>query len=355
MVLGIGKDEVKLLEDRFDEFVALYPGLKKVGTKEMSSVEPKIMEGRANGEEVLALYNEDGITINYGKLAENLITDGQTEFASNQDRLGEVLFSTGISNITKTDSGYRLTIGGKEVTTRFLSICAGAHSMYFAKQLGIEGIESQSLLLVAGNFYYTPKYLNAKVYTLQNPKLPFSAVHGDPDILNQDTKTRYGPTTRIVAQLERGKWSTTLEYLRTVSPLFASVGAYIRIMLDREFFFYALKHNVLFLVPGLGNYLFAKEVRKIIPTITFSDIERAKGQGGVRPQIVQAAKKNPLSLGEAKIGGEHISFNVTPSPGASTCVFNGLTDIKHVTEDLGATFYEYKMETDFGRSLELIT
>jgi malate dehydrogenase (quinone) len=223
--------------------------------------------------------------------------------------------------------------------------------MYFAKQLGIAGIETQSLLLVAGNFYYTPKYLNAKVYTLQNPKLPFSAVHGDPDILNQETKTRYGPTTRIVAQLERGRFATTFEYLTTLSPVAASVGAYMRILFDREFFFYAVKHNVLFLLPGVGNYLFAKEVRKIIPTIKTSDIERAKGQGGVRPQIVQTAKRNPLSLGEVKLQAEGISFNVTPSPGASTCVYNGLSDIKRITQTLEGSFYEYKMEADFGRSL----
>ncbi len=178
-------------------------------------------------------------------------------------------------------------------------------------------------------------------------------MNGDTDILNPETKTRYGPTTRIVAQLERGRFTTTSEYLSTLSPVFASIGAYMRIMFDREFFFYSLKHNLLFLIPGLGNYLFAKEVRKIIPTIKSSDIKRAKGQGGVRPQIVQTSKKNPLDLGEAKIFGENVSFNITPSPGASTCVFNGLSDIKHVSKELGATFFEYKMETDFGRNLKL--
>lgn len=48
------------------------------------------------------------------------------------------------------------------------------------------------------------KILNGKVYMLQNPKLPFAALHGDPDILaNQNT--RFGPTALMLPKLERYK------------------------------------------------------------------------------------------------------------------------------------------------------
>jgi malate dehydrogenase (quinone) len=222
--------------------------------------------------------------------------------------------------------------------------------MYFAKKLELPAVKNLSLLCVAGNFYHTPKHLKTKVYTVQNPKLPFSAVHGDPDILNAD-KTRFGPTTRVIFMLERYRYSTVMDFFTTMPPVVKSLMAYMRIIFDREFFFYALKHNVLFQIPFLGNYLFVKEIRKIIPSLRYSDLKKAKGQGGVRPQIVDTSAKIPLSLGEAKLSGEDILFNVTPSPGATTCIYNGFTDVKTITKALGANLDREAVERDFGQTI----
>lgn len=351
MVLGVGADEVAFLDERHKTFSELFPGLKKLGREELVVREPKLLEGRATSEEILGLYNEDGLTIDYGQLAETLLDDAQNIFALDRDKHFDIRFNTKVNTIKKIDEGFVITVSGQKITAKYLSVCAGAHSMYFAKKLGLKDVATTSLLLVAGNFYYTPKFLNAKVYTVQNPKLPFSAVHGDPDILNLDTKTRYGPTTRVVVQLERHRWNTFFEYLSTISPLLGSLLAYTRIMFDPEFFFYAFKHNVLFLIPGLGNYLFVREARKIIPTMKLSDIVRAKGQGGVRPQIVKTTEKQPLNLGEAKLNAHRIRFNVTPSPGATTCVFNGLSDIRAIANELGFEFYDQAVAADFGKSV----
>lgn len=355
MVLGIGETEGAFLTERYQAFARLYPSLQKIGNAELATLEPKLLEGRPTSEQLTALYNEDGITINYQKLAAELIADGQVAFAAAPKRTGVVQFDSVVTEVRRVADGFTLMVNGQAVQTKYLSICAGAHSMYFAKKLQIPSIETKSLLLVAGNFYYTPKYLRSKVYTLQNPKLPFAAVHGDPDIMNQDTKTRYGPTTRIVAQLERGRFATTLEYLQTLSPVLGSLLAYGRILFDREFFVYALKHNLFFLLPGLGTYLFTKEIQKMIPSVTMSDVTRAKGQGGVRPQIVDTTQADPLNLGEAKIQAENIHFNVTPSPGASTCVYNGLLDLEHIAADQGVTFHTERVVKDFGRQVALNT
>lgn len=350
MVLGVGEKEVKFLNDRFATFKDLYPTLQQVKKEELTNIELALVKGRDPQEEILALYNEDGLTIDYGLLAKILLEDARCAVESDSDRTLEVYFGTKVESITQKNGGYRLRIGSGEINARYLSVCAGAHSMYFAKLLKLKEVAQTSLLLVAGNFYYTPKFLNAKVYTVQNPKLPFSAVHGDPDIMNLDTKTRYGPTTRVVVQLERHRWNTFFEYLATLSPVFGSILAYARIMLDVEFFLYAVKHNVLFLIPGLGNYLFVKEARKIIPAMKVSDLERAKGQGGVRPQIVRTTEKSPLNLGEAKLAGHNVRFNVTPSPGATTCIYNGLVDVKEIAAALGNNFKESRVVQNFGQS-----
>ena len=51
----------------------------------------------------------------------------------------------------------------------------------------------------------------------------------------------------------------------------------------------------------------------------------AKGIGGTRPQIVNNTTRK-LEMGEAKLTGDKIIFNITPSPGASTCLGNAYSD-----------------------------
>ena len=56
--------------------------------------------------------------------------------------------------------------------------------------------------------------------------------------------------------------------------------------------------------------------------------------GGTRPQIINNTTRK-LELGEAKILGEKIIFNITPSPGASTCLGNAFEDAGKLMEFLG--------------------
>jgi len=350
MVLGIGSNECAFLTNRFNEFSALYPTLMYVRENDIREIEPFLLKGRSRDESICGLYNPEGLTINYGRLAEKLVEDARVSNSIDKQRNFDIYLSKKVTDIVKTGTGYQVTIGGEILEAKFVSVCAGAHSMYFAKKLKLPAVDNLSLLCVAGNFYHTPKYLHTKVYTVQNPKLPFSAVHGDPDILDSN-KTRFGPTTRVVFMLERFNYSSTLDFFITVPPVIKSLLAYARIIFNRNFFFYALKHNILFQIPFLGNYLFVKEARKIIPSLRYSDLERAKKQGGVRPQIVDTSSESPLSLGEAKLAGDNILFNVTPSPGATTCIYNGFVDVKTIAKALNKNFNDESIKTDFGQTI----
>jgi len=339
MVMGIGEDECKFLEKRFKEFGSLYPTLEKLEWEALKAKEPNVFKGRKEGERIMGLYNPDGITVNYSLLAQSLVQDAVEIAEKDADKDYETHFSTKVIDITKTGDSYIVKTDAGEMEAKFVSVCAGAHSMYFAKKAGVEKAKTLSLLCVAGNFYYTPKYIDSKFYTVQDPDLPFSAVHGDPDILDPN-RTRFGPTTRMVFMLERHRYKTVLDFFVTLPPVFKSLIAYVRIMSDLKFALYAFKHNVIFQVPGVGNYYFWREAQKIIPSLKYSDVKLAKWQGWVRPQIVDTAAKKPLSLGEAKLAAGNIKFNVTPSPGATTCIFNGLTDAKEITGILGGNFEE---------------
>jgi len=70
--------------------------------------------------------------------------------------------------------------------------------------------------------------------------------------------------------------------------------------------------------------------------------------GGMRPQIVNKYERK-LIMGEAKILGDKAIFNMTPSPGASTCLKNGENDAYKLLEFLGKDykFDEHKFKKDF--------
>ncbi|EKE11076.1 MAG: hypothetical protein ACD_15C00139G0001 [uncultured bacterium] len=62
-------------------------------------------------------------------------------------------------------------------------------------------------------------------------------------------------------------------------------------------------------------------MQKIVPTMKIDELEYGKGLGGIRPQVVNTIKKK-MEMGEAKIIGKDIIFDITPSPGASVCLDN---------------------------------
>lgn len=349
MVLGVGDSEYEFISKRFNDIHDLYPTLQRLEGDALKQKEPNIFKGRSEGEKLIALYNPDGITVNYSLLAQSLLEDSERTI-SKEKKAHQIKYNESVVSIKRVEDIWLVTTNKSVYCARYVSVCAGAHSMYFAKKMDIKEVEHLSLLCVAGNFYYTPKYIESKIYTLQNPNLPFSAVHGDPDILN-DEKTRFGPTTRLVFMLERHKYETVKDFLTTIPPLFGSINAYGRILLNKEFFLYALKHNIAFQLPFVGNYLFWREAQKIIPSLNYKDVSLAKGQGGVRPQIVNTTLKNPLSLGEAKLESEGVSFNITPSPGATTCVYNGLVDTERIAKKIGITFDQDRVEDTFGKTV----
>jgi malate dehydrogenase (quinone) len=133
--------------------------------------------------------------------------------------------------------------------------------------------------------------------------------------------------------LESGKISTTAKY-------FTSSGlqkpktwlSFASILLEpvRSIF---LAKNFLYEIPFLGRRLFVKQVQKIVPTVKAKDLKKAKGYGGMRLQRVNVYTKE-LLLGEGKIIGENIIFNMTPSPGASVCLYNAQRDTEKIMEFL---------------------
>jgi len=316
MVLAVGKDQVKTLHDRYPAFSQLFPKLRMIGREEIGNIEPRVLEGRDPEEELLALLTEDGYTVDFRRLSRSFAENAK---ALNQDL--SVYMSTKVEKIIREGDNFIIKTDKGDFEAEAVVVTAGSHSLKFAKSLGYG--KSFSILSMAGSFYTGPRVLNGKVYTMQIPKLPFAAVHGDPEVNNANI-TRFGPTAKPIFFLERYNYSTFWEYWKTFGLGIRPVLSILKISSDWVIFKYLFK-NVFYDFPWIGKRLFLKEVRKIVPKVKLDEIKFAEKVGGTRPQIINNETKK-LELGEAKILGEKIIFNITPSPGASTCLGNAFED-----------------------------
>lgn len=337
MILAVGEQEIKTLEERFIQFKEIYPNLKKITAKEIRELEPKIMEGRDPSTPVLALHSTSGYTVNYQKLAESFIEN------TNKNKT-EIFFNTKIKSIKKLNDLYEVDTGENIFTSPVVVVALGTHSLLFSKSLGY-GME-YAILPVIGDYYTSNhRLLNGKVYTMQNEKLPFAAIHGDPNIFDT-AETRFGPTALSLPILERGSLKTLPDFLRSAGFDWNTFMTIAKIHSDKDILKFIIQ-NFIFSLPYIGRYAFVKNIKKIIPTIKKSDLQAQKGLGGIRPQLVNK-KERRLLMGAAEILGDKIIFNVTPSPGASACLQNALNMTKNIDKFFGGNiqFDETRFKKD---------
>jgi malate dehydrogenase (quinone) len=245
----------------------------------------------------------------------------------------QIMLSTKLLSIKKMEGHYAVNTNMGEFQASAVVIAAGGHSLMIAKSLGYG--KNLSILSMAGSFYTAPKVLNGKVYTIQVAKLPFAAIHGDPEVHNENV-TRFGPTAKPIFQLERHNRATFLEYWKTFGLGLSPILSLLNIIFDKILFNYIII-NFLYDLPFIGKRLFIKQIRMIVPGIKMEELKFARGIGGTRPQIVNNTTRK-LEMGEAKLTGDKIIFNITPSPGASTCLGNAYSDTSELMKFLDNKF-----------------
>jgi malate dehydrogenase (quinone) len=316
MVLAVGKNQVENLGKRFTPFSQLFPNLRMIERDEIGKIEPRVVEGRDPDQEIIALVTGDGYTVDFKQLCHSFVKNAKKE---NPDI--NIHLDTRLVTIVKTEDHFVVKTNNDEIHATSVVIAAGGHSLMIAKSLGYG--KNLSILSMAGSFYTAPKVLNGKVYTIQVAKLPFAAVHGDPEVHNENI-TRFGPTAKPIFQLERHNRSTFIEYWKTFGFGIRPILSLFNIIFDKVLFNYIVI-NVLYDLPVIGKRLFIKQIRMIVPSLKLNELSYARGVGGTRPQIVNNTTRK-LEMGEAKLIGDKIIFNITPSPGASTCLGNAYSD-----------------------------
>ncbi|MBL6989246.1 MAG: FAD-dependent oxidoreductase [Bacteriovoracaceae bacterium] len=338
MVVAEGEQEVRELKTRYEDIKQLFEKITYLERDEIEKIEPLMIKGRPLNVPVAAIYTPDGYTIDFQALAKHFVQKAKKK---NPD-IAQYM-NAKIVDVQRFGEGYKvINDQGIEYTTKTLVISACGHSLLFAHSLGIG--KHLNLLSVAGSFYESKKTLHNKVYTMQNPKLPFAAIHGDPDVYNTQT-TRWGPTAKPIPLLERYNWSTFFEYLRGITP--AASLTLFKVLSDWDVFKYVIK-NTIFDIPVIGKYFFVRDARKIVPTLKSTDLVKLKRCGGTRPQIIDTKTKT-LNLGEAKLTDKNLIINITPSPGASTCLSQAHGDLKLISEFLPNITVDWdRLKNDLG-------
>lgn len=346
MALAVGDEECAYMKKRFNEFKKLYPYVEFWDKKRLKVLEPKVVlgaDGKDRKENIVAMGAQAGqsyTTIDFGKMSESLI-----ENALKEKKNAFVAYNQEVNKIVQKDGVFHLyTASYEEFISKAVVVNAGAHSLYLAHKMGV-GLD-KSCWPVAGSFYITKqKLLRGKVYTVQNPKLPFAALHGDPDLL-ANMNTRFGPTALVIPKLER------YHGLKSVPEFFEALkfdGKIAKItlgMLKDSIVRNYILYNYLFEIPFINKRVFVKDIQKIVPSLKAGDIAYANGFGGVRPQVVDK-KAGALIFGEASINeGKGIIFNMTPSPGATSCLGNAKKDAQSVCKYLGVKFNEDKFKKE---------
>ncbi|MBW6488134.1 FAD-dependent oxidoreductase [Sulfurimonas sp.] len=344
MALGVGKKEVEFLLHRYEEFSELFPYLEVWNKEKLKELEPRVVfdkDGNERKEDIVAIgARGEWTTVDYQKLSNSFIENAKKE----RDVELELFLNTKVESIEKSKKrGYVVKTKDNTFYADFVVVDAGAHSLFLAHKMGF-GL-NLGCLPVAGSFYMTnEKMLNGKVYMIQNPKLPFAALHGDPDVL-ADGNTRFGPTALILPKLERYKSGTYMDFWKTLRFDKNIAIALWKLLKERDIRRYIFR-NFLFEIPFFNKYLFLKDARKIVPSLKINEFKYAKGFGGVRPQVLNKDEQK-LLLGEASIyTGEGLIFNMTPSPGATSCLGNAQRDLKYIVKYLGKNFDEKKFNDE---------
>ena len=340
MVLGVGEKECSQLRKRYQTFRDVFPEMKLLEKSDIGAIEPNVVmvNGSMRPEPCVAIaVLDDYSAVDYQELSKAFVREAK----KHTDKQLNVEFNCQVEDIVEQDGVFSIISKDRVIKARSVVVSAGGHSLLLAQQMGY-GLEF-SCLPVAGSFYFTPQKLNGKVYTVQNDKLPFAAVHGDPDVL-VGGKTRFGPTALLLPLLERYNNSTFFEFLRVLrldSRVLRVFWDLFRVKDIRNYIF----KNFLFEVPLLRRWLFLKDARKIVPSLQFKDVQFAKGFGGVRPQLIDKVNAK-LMLGEAKIDpGTGIVFNMTPSPGGTSCLENAEKDMRQIALRLKAKVDEEKLKS----------
>jgi L-2-hydroxyglutarate oxidase len=238
-----------------------------------------------------------------------------------KDAGGEILLSSKVLSIRKTEGDYQIETAGADVRCRRLINCAGLHADTIARMMGLY---PEILLLPFRGEYYTLKpecrLVRSLIYPVPDPRFPFLGVHFTKRI---DGDYEAGPNAVLAFAREGYRFRDIrpqdLARMFTHAGFWAMARRYWRI-------------QVYELYRSLSRRAFLSALQKLVPELQDRDVDR--GGSGVRAQIVT---REGFLADDFIIAESHNAINVlnAPSPAATASIAIG-----NYIADLAAKHFE---------------
>lgn len=347
-LLAVGEKEVAAFRKLFAERSPHFSDLRLLERDEIAQIEPALMEGRDPRVPVVSLYTEEGYAVDFERLALAMIALAVRE-AERRGKTLEIHYNTEVVGTERIDTGFRVTTADGDVyEVRSLEICSGNASLLAARELGFG--HNFAMVSVGGSYFVADCLIDGKVYGYNEEGMQNAAVHVDKDV-NRPHLMRFGPTADLppffLPFLERGSWKSIGEYFRMGMTEPRSLYAVVRATLSWKYLRFGLR-SFLFKLPFVGKRIFARlEAQKLIPAILARHLRLVKGAGGIRGQLVDKATYTMADTTRIEAPeGVHANCVVSPSPGATACIWNALLSLLNHCRWQGETFYEEQMFAD---------
>jgi malate dehydrogenase (quinone) len=96
-----------------------------------------------------------------------------------------------------------------------------------------------------------------------------------------------------------------------------------------------LLQNLRYRIPRLGDSLFARAARRIIPALKPDELLPDRADGGLRTLLIDRRSGTPIAGRVSLSDGHGLRFNINPSTGATDCFAAAEHDLEQVAGRLG--------------------
>lgn len=335
LALGVGPAECAAIRQRYQVLKEDFSGLQLLDAQAIADLEPNValVQGKPRPDEILALGRDnDWSAADYRILSESFSTQC-VRLDRLTDRNVTQLYGTDVKAIRKEGDSYVLDTSRGLMQARSVVVCAGGHGLRLAQGLGLG--HNLAMLPVVGTYHKATDMLRGKVYRVQRPGSPFPALNGGPDFQSRET-TRFGPVSVILANLSPSQKVGLSNFLTLFRHEDPDVAATIRDIGESADLRADLVRHLFFRMPVLGPMRFARALQEMVPRIQARDIEFVAETGGIRPQVIDKSQR-ALRLEDTRIlDGAGLIFNITPSPGGTSCLWHAEQDMRYLAGYLGA-------------------
>ena len=251
---------------------------------------------------VQAIYSPNTAITDYGQVAAAMAL-------KIRETGGEILLSSHVLDIRRTNRDYHLGTAGQDISCRYLINCGGLYADRIARMMGLH---PEILLLPFRGEYYTLKpdcrLVRGLIYPVPDPQFPFLGVHFTKRVAGD---YEAGPNAVLAFAREGYRFRDIC--WKDLAAMFTHPGFWA--MAWRYWHIQAYE-----LYRSLSRRAFLNALQKLVPELQDRDLER--GGSGVRAQIVT---RQGLLADDFIIAESHNAINVlnAPSPAATASIAIG--------------------------------